>query len=83
MNQMKEYSLDEIKNHTTRESVWIIIDDYVFDVTSYMSKHPGGSQLFLKYAGTDCTKQFNDAKHVDAFNYMDDLCVGKVKDRLR
>ena len=39
-------------------------------VTSYRSKHPG-SQLFLKYAGT---KQFNDA-----YNYIDDLCVGKVK----
>jgi cytochrome b involved in lipid metabolism len=42
-----------------------------------MSKHPGGSQIFLKYAGTDCTKQFNDARHVDAYNYMDDLCIGK------
>jgi len=40
-------------------------------VTTYRSKHPGGSQLFLKYAGT---KQF-----IDAYNYMDDLCVGKVK----
>jgi len=44
-----------------------------------MSKHPGGSQLFLKYAGTDCTKNFNDARHIDAYNYMDDLCIGKVK----
>jgi hypothetical protein len=44
-------------------------------VTSYRSKHPG-IQLFLKYAGT---KQFNDARHIDAYNYMDDLCVGKVK----
>jgi L-lactate dehydrogenase (cytochrome) len=75
----KEYLLEEIKKHNTRESLWIIIDDYVFDVTSYMSKHPGGSQIFLKYGGTDCTKQFNDARHIDAYNYMDDLCVGKVK----
>ena len=73
MNQTKEYSLEEVKMHT-KDSLWIIIDGYIFDVTSYRSKHPGGSQLFLKYAGTDCTKQFNDA-----YNYMDDLCVGKVK----
>jgi cytochrome b involved in lipid metabolism len=79
MNQIKEYSLDKIKTHTTKESVWIIIDDYVFDVTTYMSRHPGGSQLFLKYAGTDCTKQFNDTKHADALNYIDDLCIGKVR----
>ena len=52
-----------MKTHTTKKSLWIIVDDYVFDVTTYMSKHSGG---------TDCTK------HVDAFNYMEDLCVGKV-----
>lgn len=75
-----EYALEDIQTHNTSKSVWIIIDDYVFDVTTYMSKHPGGSQLFLKYAGTDCTKQFNDAKHLDAFHYMDDLCLGKVKE---
>jgi cytochrome b involved in lipid metabolism len=44
-----------------------------------MSKHPGSSHIFLKYSGVDCTKQFNNTKHVDAYNYMDDLCVGKVK----
>jgi cytochrome b involved in lipid metabolism len=44
-----------------------------------MSKHPGGSHLVIKYAVVDCSKQFNDAKHIDAYNYMDDLCVGKVK----
>jgi len=35
-----EYLLEEIKTHNTKESVWIIVDDYVFDVTTYMSKHP-------------------------------------------
>jgi cytochrome b involved in lipid metabolism len=33
----------------------------------------------VKYAGVDCTKQFNDAKHIDVYNYMNDLCIGKVK----
>ena len=65
--------MEEVKTHNTKNSLWIIVDDYIFDVTTYMSKHPGGSRLFLKYAGTDCTKQFNDA-----FHYMEDLCVGKV-----
>lgn len=73
------YTIEEISKHNTVESLWIIIDDHVFDVTKYAKKHPGGSRILLKYAGKDCTKEFNDINHTDASHLLDDLCIGKVK----
>jgi len=32
-----------------------VIDDYVYDVTSWSKKHPGGSILLGHFAGQDAT----------------------------
>ena len=38
---------------------WMIMDDYVIDVSSFLSKHPGGAALLEKYFGRDVTKSFD------------------------
>ena len=41
------YTWEEIKKHTTRESgVWVVINDHVYDVSSFMLEHPGGGSYF-------------------------------------
>ncbi len=34
----KNYTLDELKTHVTRESMWILLHDKVYDVTSFMDE---------------------------------------------
>ncbi len=75
---MNEYTIEEISKHNSLKSLWIIIDDHVFDVTNYKS-HPGGMEIFLKHATTDCTEIFDEIGHVDAYDLMDNFCIGKVK----
>lgn len=44
---------DEFKKHNTVNSVWIRVDDKVYDITDYISSHPGGPNIILKYQCSD------------------------------
>ena len=37
--------LNEIFENNTKESLWLLIDSKVYDVTNF--KHPGGKQILL------------------------------------
>lgn len=70
--------LNEIFEHNTKESLWLLIDNKVYDVTNF--KHPGGKQILLQNAGQDATTQFEDISHSEkADEYMKDLYIGDFK----
>ena len=46
--------MSEVYKHNTRQDCWMVIEDKVYDVTSWIDKHPGGD-LILSYAGLDAT----------------------------
>ena len=48
-------SWDEINTHSVKASRWIVIDNLVYDVTTWSRKHPGGSILLGHFAGQDAT----------------------------
>ena len=52
------YTREEVSEHNTKESCWIIANNIVYDATTYVNKHPGGSFVILSKAGTDVTKHF-------------------------
>ena len=41
------------------EKIIIFIDNYMFDVTRYYDKHPGGKKILLEYNNKDPTEAFN------------------------
>ncbi|CAH0021762.1 unnamed protein product [Clonostachys rhizophaga] len=43
----------------------MIIHGKVYDATSYMNKHPGGSDLLVKGRVEDATEVFDHSKHSD------------------
>lgn len=45
----------ELQCHTSRSSLWVLISGIVYDVTSLLDSHPGGTGPILKYAGKDAT----------------------------
>lgn len=45
----------EIAKHNSKESCWVIVKGKAYDVTEYLEKHPGGSQIILQYGGKDAT----------------------------
>lgn len=46
-------SYDEVQTHNGRHSCWVVIDGQVWDVTSLLPNHPGGTNAILDNAGTD------------------------------
>ncbi|KAF3011544.1 Cytochrome b5 domain-containing protein 1 [Neopestalotiopsis sp. 37M] len=50
--------LSDVQKHKSKESCWIIIDSAVYDVTDFLTSHPGGSGTILRYAGKDATEAF-------------------------
>lgn len=34
---------------------WIVVDDIVYDCTSFVSEHPGGKQVILSFVGDNCS----------------------------
>ena len=55
--------MDEVKKHMTRQSLWMVMDDKVYDITDYISEHPGGEAVLIEEAGTDATEVFEDVGH--------------------
>ncbi|KAI0079838.1 hypothetical protein K474DRAFT_1658665 [Panus rudis PR-1116 ss-1] len=56
----------EVAKHNSRESCWIIVHGYVYDVTDFLDEHPGGSKIILKYAGKDATAEYDPIHPPDA-----------------
>lgn len=56
------YTMDEVKKRNSESSCWSAIDGKVYNLTDWISMHPGGRQAVLFLCGKDGTSAFN-AQH--------------------
>jgi cytochrome b involved in lipid metabolism len=62
--RMRYLSTEEIAKHNKPEDLWLIVDQRVFDVTSFVNFHPGGIEKLLENSGgKDATKMFYGTQH--------------------
>ncbi len=54
------YTLVDVAQHNSASSCWSTINGGVYDLTSWISRHPGGQQAILSLCGTDGSAAFND-----------------------
>lgn len=54
----QSYTAAEVATHNTSSSCWSIINSKVYDLTSYISRHPGGSSNIMRICGEDGTSAF-------------------------
>ncbi|KAL4805206.1 FMN-dependent dehydrogenase-domain-containing protein [Aspergillus unguis] len=55
----KVFDAAEVAKHNTKESCWVILYGKVYDVTDFLSEHPGGSKIILKLSGQDATEEYD------------------------
>jgi hypothetical protein len=56
------YTMAQVRANNTARSCWTAIDGVVYDLTRWISNHPGGSGAILFLCGTDGTNAFS-AQH--------------------
>jgi nitrate reductase (NAD(P)H) len=60
---MTEYAPGIVRTHNTAADCWLIIHNKVYDVSSYLSSHPGGADILLSCAGKNASLEFDDIGH--------------------
>lgn len=69
---------EELQKHNKKESCWCVFDGYVYDLTSYINSHPGGSSTILACAGGDMTEPFKRAHRYLPITIIEKLKIGKL-----
>ncbi|EGS22147.1 acyl-CoA dehydrogenase-like protein [Thermochaetoides thermophila DSM 1495] len=54
----KIFTQSDVAAHSKPDSLWIVIDGDVYDLTKFQDEHPGGKKILQKVAGKDASKQF-------------------------
>lgn len=52
------YTTNDVSAHSSSKDCWLIIQDKVYDVTDFLSSHPGGAQEILPYCGKEASRAF-------------------------
>lgn len=52
------YTMEQVKSNNSASSCWAVVDKNVYDLTNWISQHPGGSGAISSLCGTDATSQF-------------------------
>ncbi|KZT62777.1 cytochrome b5 [Calocera cornea HHB12733] len=80
MSAEKTITIDQLKEHSKKEDLWILIHGKVYDVTKFLDEHPGGDEVILAEKGTDATEAFEDVGHSDeARALLPDMLIGTFK----
>lgn len=57
------YTACDVSLHDKAEDLWLAAHKLVYDVTPFVSLHPGGGTALLRHGGTDSTEDFDFHSH--------------------
>ena len=78
---VREYTRAEVSQRNTATNCWTIINESIYDLTSWINSHPGGPSAIRSLCGADGTTSFS-GMHGNASDPMRELnrrYVGKLK----
>lgn len=52
-------TVGEVSKHNSGSNCWMIINNKVYDLTSFLNSHPGGASVMILYCGKDGTRAYN------------------------
>lgn len=66
-------NLTEIQKHNSKNNCWLIINNKVYDFTTYLTSHPGGVGTIVPYCGKDGTVAFDSKGRSGHSSYANSL----------
>ena len=58
VKKLLEYTIEEVEAANRRQKAWVAIRGNVYDLTSFVDKHPGGADFLLASVGRDATAMY-------------------------
>ena len=58
-DNMAVFSHNQLQQHCSVDSCWVVLYGRVYDVTDFLPHHPGGRQSILDLAGSDATERYD------------------------
>jgi cytochrome b involved in lipid metabolism len=71
-------SLSVVATHSVANNCWVVINNKVYDVTSYIPYHPGGPAAITGICGSDGTTVFNVAHNGGVLRVLTPYYVGDL-----
>jgi len=79
--KLLDFTMKEVSEKNSREACWIIIDGRVYDITKFITLHPGGQHVLIQMAGKDCTDAFASVHQARIYkNMLPAYLIGTVTD---
>ncbi len=78
ISDRQSFSWQEIKKHNNHNDCWIVIDQYIYDITHWINKHPGGNVLAI-LAGEDASAMFYSSHFKLSKKMLEPFFIGSVK----
>lgn len=92
--QLAAFTKENVAEHATKTDCWTIVSGKVYDITSYVPRHPGGDEI-LKACGADGTSLFTqrettEGKEVgsgtphssNAASQLESMLMGDLTDKI-
>ena len=75
-----EFTLEEVQKHSSADDCWTIVNGSVYDMTTFVSRHPSGSEEIIEMCGQDASEEFLEehSGQSEPNSWLDTLLIGKV-----
>lgn len=78
---VRSISIDEVRLHNTHTDCWTVVGDSVYDVTSFVSRHPAGSPAIKEMCGKNASEEYlgEHSGQKEPEMWLEKLKLGVVK----
>ncbi|KAF7554271.1 hypothetical protein G7Z17_g3028 [Cylindrodendrum hubeiense] len=76
----QNFTRDEVLQNNSEESLWCIIDSWVYDLTEFLDAHPGGRSVLVQVGGRDATDDFYNLHRQAVLDRYIHLRIGSIAD---
>jgi len=80
-------TVEEVAKHNSANDCWFIIENAAYDVTQYLSLHPGGKNRIIPFCGQDATVAYSTmggkgSHSLFADNELSKLKIGQINENV-